>query len=175
MRKFLPLLILVTTLTANDDCHAIFDARKNEILFEIDRLDRKKAELKALEDATTSVMQNKDRELEKKSKEIENMLKKIDEEKEAIKALVAKNEQILKEIEQKKDEKVVELYTNMKPSAAGEIMNAMDPYLASQILNQLDPETASKIIARVEPANAANITSILQKGPPFTKDNNASK
>lgn len=169
------LIFIAIKLLANDDCHAIFDARKSEILFEIDRLDRKKAELKALEEATTSVMQDKDRALEQKSQDINSTLQKVLEEKEAIKALVAKNEQILKEINESKDSKVVDLYTNMKPSSAGEIMNAMDPYLACQILNQLEADTAAKIISRIEPATAAKITAILQKGPPFVADSNATK
>lgn len=166
------LLLITANLFAKDDCHAIFDARKNEILFELDRLDRAKAELKALEEATSSVMNAKDESLTKKEGEAKAILQKAEDEKKSIEALIKKNEAILKEITERKDERVVELYSNMKPSAAGEIMNAMDPYLACKILNQLEAQTAANIIARIEPATAAKITAILQKGPPFEPDSN---
>lgn len=166
----MPLLLL-----ASDDCHTIFEARKSEILFEIDRLDRKKLELKALEDATASIMRDKDRDLERKQKDLNTTYQEVLKERQKIEALVAKNEKILKEIAQTKDSKVVDLYTNMKPSAAGEIMNNMDPYLACTILNQLESDVAAKIISRIEPQNAAKITSILQKGPPFIEEGNTTK
>lgn len=172
MRFFLPLVFFLPLL-AQTDCNQVFETRKNEIVFELDRIDRAKAELNALQEANARVIGEKEASLGAKEKAIESRLATIEAERAKIEQLVKKNQEILSRIAEVKDGKLTELYTNMKASAAGEIINNMDPYLASEILSRLESKIAADIIARVEPGNAAKITTILHKGPPFTPEANA--
>ncbi|MGE4296090.1 MAG: MotE family protein [Campylobacterales bacterium] len=173
MKPIFLVLAASIALWAQTDCNRIFEERKQEIVFELDRLDRSKAELKALQEAYSRVLGEKEGSLASKEAEIDRKLAAIEAERATIERLTKRNEEILKQIAEAKDGKVIDLYTNMKASAAGEVMNNMDPYLAATILSQLPPKTAADIIARVEPGNAANITTILQKGPPYSREANA--
>lgn len=157
------------------DCNAIFDSRKGEISFEIDRLDRSKSELDALREATLRVLSEKENAVKNKENSIDEKLKAIEAERAKIEAMLNANKEVLNQLKEQKDGKLTQLYSGMKASNAGEIMNALDPYLAAVILSQLDSKTAASIIARIEPAQAAVITAILHKGPPYEADANATK
>ncbi|MDR2152861.1 MAG: PDP protein [Helicobacteraceae bacterium] len=158
-----------------DDCNAIFEARKNEILFEVDRLDRSKGELEALGEATKRILTEKDNVLKAREEKIADDLKAIEEERAKIEAALKAQEELLARFNETKDGKLTDLYGGMKASNAGEIMNALDPYLAADILSRLESKTAAAVLARIEPSNAAVITGILHKGPPFTREQNATK
>jgi flagellar motility protein MotE (MotC chaperone) len=160
---------------AQSDCNAIFDARKNEIVYEVDRLDKAKYELQALREATERVLSEKDNALKARERTIDDKLHAIEAERAKIEETLKANEKVLAQINELKDGKLTDLYANMKASNAGEIMNSLDPYLAATILSQLDSKTAAGIIARIEPANAASITSILHNGPPYSRDKNETK
>lgn len=167
MRILFGVVLLVAIAFGQSDCNQIFELRKMEIVQEIDRLERQKAELADLKRATTRVLQGKEAQLADQQAQIAAQLEQIEAERAQIEALTRRNQQILDEIGQVKDDKLVELYTNMRPSSAGEVMNAMDPYLAARILNSLSPKIAADIVARMDPPNAARLTVILQRGPPF--------
>lgn len=170
MRLFL-FVLAALPLFAQTDCNRIFEERKQEIVFDLDRIDRAKAELQALQEAHARVLGEKEGTLAAREREIGNKLAAIEAERANIEKLLKKNEEVLRQITEVKEGKVVELYTNMKASAAGEVVNNMDPNLAAHILSQLPAKVAADIIARVEPGNAARITTILQKGPPFLNEN----
>ncbi|MDR2904836.1 MAG: hypothetical protein LBU73_02665 [Helicobacteraceae bacterium] len=162
--------IAANVFAASDaECHAIFDARKAEILFEVDRLDRAKSELDALQEATAHVIVEKDETLKKREAAAEAKLKEAEKEREKAAEILRQNERVLAQISELKGGKLTTLYTGMKAGNAGEIMNALDPYLAAEILSQLEPKIAAQVLSRVDPATAANITAILHKGPPYVK------
>ncbi|MDR2639730.1 MAG: PDP protein [Helicobacteraceae bacterium] len=172
MRAVLALAVFAAALSA-EDCNAIFESRKNEILFEVDRLDRSKDELNALGEATKRVLTEKEEAIKTREEKIAADLKAIEEERAKIEAALKAQRELLAQISEIKDGKVTDLYSGMKASNAGEIMNALDPYLAADILSRLESKIAAAVLARIEPANAAVITGILHKGPPFIKDQNA--
>ncbi|MDR0665540.1 MAG: PDP protein [Helicobacteraceae bacterium] len=175
MKTAFVLTAFVLTLAAADDCNAIFDGRKNEILFEIDRLDRSKSELDALGEATKRILTEKENAIKAREEKIAADLNAIEEERAKIEAALKTQEELLARFNEAKEGKLTDLYGGMKASNAGEIMNALDPYLAADILSRLDSKTAAAVLARIEPANAAAITGILHKGPPFIKEQNATK
>ncbi|MDR1452326.1 MAG: PDP protein [Helicobacteraceae bacterium] len=175
MRAALLLVCLAAGAIADEsDCNAIFEARKNEILFEVDRLDRSKNELDALGEATKRVLAEKEDLVKAREEKIAADLKAIEEERAKIESAIKTQESLLSRIGEMKDGKVTDLYSGMKASNAGEIMNALDPYLAADILSRLDSKIAAAVLSRIEPMNAAAITAILHEGPPFTKDKNVS-
>ncbi|GHV07759.1 hypothetical protein AGMMS50229_15090 [Campylobacterota bacterium] len=167
---------LATLLMAqSSDCNAIFETRKNEIIYEIDKLDKAKYELGSLKDATARILGEKENALKTREQSIADQLKAIEEERAKIEATKQANEKVLAQIKELKGGKLTNLYTGMKAGNAGEIMNSLDPYLAAEILSQLESKVAAGIIARIEPANAATITGILFNGPPYVKDQNRSE
>ncbi|MDR2034986.1 MAG: PDP protein [Helicobacteraceae bacterium] len=168
-------LVTLSVMSAADDCNAIFEARKNEILFEVDRLDKSKSELEALGEATERILSKKEEALKQREAKIAADLKAIEEEGAKIEAALKAQQELLAQINDIKESKLKSLYTGMKASNAGEIMNALDPYLAADILSRLDPKTAAAVLARIEPAAAAVITGILHKGAPYVRDQNATK
>jgi flagellar motility protein MotE (MotC chaperone) len=172
MRAALALALFGAALIAEDNCHAIFEERKNEILFEVDRLDRSKGELDALGEATKRVLDEKESAIKAREEKIAADLKALEEERAKIEEGLKAQRELLTRLSEIKDGKVTDLYSGMKASNAGEIMNALDPYLAADILSRLDSKIAAAVLARIEPANAAVITGILHKGAPFTKDQN---
>ncbi|MDR1912232.1 MAG: PDP protein [Helicobacteraceae bacterium] len=173
--KRLLFLVTLSAMSSADDCNAIFEARKNEILFEVDRLDKSKSELEALGEATERILSQKEEALKQREAKIVADLKAIEEERAKIEAALKAQQELLAQINDIKGSKLKSLYTDMKASNAGEIMSALDPYLASDILSRLDPKTAAAVLARIEPAAAAVITGILHKGAPYVRDQNATK
>jgi flagellar motility protein MotE (MotC chaperone) len=167
------LFAIFARVLSAEDCNAIFEARKSEILFEIDRLDKSKGELNALGDATAKVLGAKENALKVREEKIAADLKALEEQAAKIEATLKANEAVLSQLSEVKEGKLTSQYTGMKASYAGEIMNALDPYLAAEILSRLDSKAAAGVLARIEPANAATITGILHKGAPFVRDQNA--
>ncbi len=149
------------------DCNVIFEQRKAEILREIEKIDEQQQSLQALQQATQSVLDQKDADL-KKREAILNEEKKAIEQKEAdIQALLKKNEKILKEIKEATQSKLGETYAGMKDSKSSAILENLPEIEAARILFSLDTKVVSKILAKMNPQKAASLTQIIQKGPPF--------
>jgi len=103
--------------------------------------------------------------LEKLEKQLEERITRLEEEKAALEALMAKRE----EIRNLAKKELVEIYAGMPPEAAAAQMEKLDIRLASSVLRQLKPRQASAILSEVEPQLAAQmmrvIASAAQPGP----------
>lgn len=161
-------------------CNAIFDARKGELKEQIRQLDEKTQSIQALENATQNLLDKREAKLKERENALSIKLKEI-EDKEAkeevqnkqrqdqIKALIAKNEDILKQIDDAKNNKLAQTYAKMKDSKAAPIIENLPQDEAASILFALSAQDMGKILSKMNPKKAAELTEILKKGPPFEK------
>uniref|UniRef100_UPI001F29F368 MotE family protein n=1 Tax=Helicobacter salomonis TaxID=56878 RepID=UPI001F29F368 len=159
-------------------CNAIFESRKAEIDRQLQALQERALTLQTLQNQTQSLLDQRsakvverEKALGIKLKEFEDKeanLKKTQEENEKkLKALIAKNEELLKEIKVASQSKLASTYAKMKDSKAAPILQDLSPAQAAQILSTLEAKDMGKILAKMDPAKAATLTEMLQKGPPF--------
>lgn len=169
--KLAYVLALVCVANALDsvDCNEIFNKRKLELSAQISAIDEAKRDLE-------QIRAQNERDIAAKRKDLEMALAQIKKQKDELEALRAqitkekkKNEEILAAIENKKSNKVVDLYAKMKPAPAASVLENMKAQEAAFILYALEPKTTAAILAKMQPANAAKITEILKKGPPFSE------
>lgn len=161
-------------------CNAIFDARKGELKEQIRQLDEKTQSIQALENAAQNLLDKREAKLKERENALSIKLKEI-EDKEAkeeaqnkqrqdsIKALIAKNENILKQIDDAKNNKLAQTYAKMKDSKAAPIIENLPQDEAASILFALSAQDMGKILSKMNPKKAAELTEILKKGPPFEK------
>lgn len=176
MKRFLLFVILLAgSLQAKDlvDCNAVFEQRKGEILRELDRLDEEQQAFTLYKDAQLALIQKKERKLSQKLSEVNATLQKVTRTKQEIVALYEKNKKLLDEIKKAKDDKITASYLKMKDSKAAAILDAMPRPKAAHILFNLTPKKIAKVMAKMDPNIASEVTTLLQKGPPF--DTNATK
>ncbi|PAF53060.1 hypothetical protein BKH42_07955 [Helicobacter sp. 13S00482-2] len=159
-------------------CNAIFDARKGELSEKIRQLDEKTQSIQALQNATQNLLDQREAKIKEREKALSLKLKEIEdkevklkvtsEEKEStIKALIAKNEDILKQIDGAKNNKLAQTYAKMKDSKAAPIIENLPDDEAASILFALSAQDMGKILSKMNPKKAAHLTEILKKGPPF--------
>ena len=67
-------------------------------------------------------------------------------------------------------DKVNESYSKMKDGAAAEVLSKMPRSNAATILYALDAKKISTIMAKMDPKVASEVTTLLQKGPPFADE-----
>lgn len=161
-------------------CNAIFDARKGELKEQIRELDEKTQSLQALQNATQNLLDKREAKLKERENALSIKLKEI-EDKEAkeeaqnkqrqddIKALIAKNEDILKQIDDAKNNKLAQTYAKMRDSKAAPIIENLPQDEAASILFALSAQDMGKILSKMDPKKAAELTEVLKKGPPFEK------
>lgn len=152
------------------DCNVIFEQRKSEILRGIEQIDEQQQALQALQSATQAMLDQKEAALKKREGEVNATLALIEEKEQRIKRILKRNEELLKEIKVAKDDKIAETYAKMKDSKAAPIIENLPDSEAATILFSLESKDMGKILSKMTPARAAELTSILQKGPPFNKD-----
>ncbi|PAF49265.1 hypothetical protein BKH41_03225 [Helicobacter sp. 12S02232-10] len=163
------------------NCNAVFESRKNEIKEQLRELDEKNQAMEALKNATQNIFNQRETKLKErenalslKLKEIEDKeakLKAMNDENEAkIKNLIKKNEEVLKEIDQAKNNKLAQTYAKMKDSKAAPIIENLPDMEAAAILFSLSAQDMGKILAKMNPKKAAELTEILKKGPPFKEE-----
>ncbi|WP_104682346.1 MotE family protein [Helicobacter felis] len=159
-------------------CSAIFESRKAEIDQQLQMLQQRALTLQTLQTETQHLLDQRsakvverEKALSAKLKEIENkeaQLKTTQEENEKkLKKLIAKNEELLKEIKEGSQSKLSSTYAKMKDSKAAPILQDLPPSQAAQILSTLEAKDMGKILAKMDPQKAAMLTEMLQKGPPF--------
>jgi len=172
--RLLLLPLLVISFSGADDrsyeCNRIFEARKDELIIELNRIDEKQQALEVMQAATQKVLDKREIHLDKREAKINEKLAKIKALKEEIEAKLQEDKQILESIEKRKTIKVIELYAKMKAGAAAAAIEAMNVDHGAMILYQLAPKQASKIIAKMAPEKAASMTERIMKGPPFKLD-----
>jgi len=105
MKNFLAFLILfVTFLQAENlvDCNQVFEARKDEILRELDKLDEKQEEFEAYKEAKLNLIKEKEKKLQEREEEVKKALKKAEDYKKEV--------LILKEMYNKKEDDINKMY-----------------------------------------------------------------
>lgn len=161
-------------------CNAIFDARKGELKEQIRQLDEKTQSIQALENATQNLLDKREAKLKERENALSIKLKEIEDKQakeeaqnkqrqDQIKALIAKNEDILKQIDDAKNNKLAQTYAKMKDSKAAPIIENLPQDEAASILFALSAQDMGKILSKMDPKKAADLTEILKKGPPFEK------
>ncbi|OPA76030.1 MotE family protein [Campylobacter pinnipediorum] len=149
------------------DCNQIFEARKGEILKELDRIDEQRQALEAFRASVKSLYDENLANLNKKESDINATLKIVENKKKEIDALIEKNNKILEELKNMTTDKVSASYAKMKDQAAADILSDMSVAQAASIMYALEPKKISAIMAKMQPNVASNITIMLTKGPPF--------
>lgn len=161
-------------------CNAIFDARKGELKEQIRQLDEKTQSIQALENATQNLLDKREAKLKERENALSIKLKEIEDKQakeeaqnkqrqDEIKALIAKNQDILKRIDGAKNNKLAQTYAKMKDSKAAPIIENLPQDEAASILFALSAQDMGKILSKMNPKKAAELTEILKKGPPFEK------
>lgn len=179
MRKILALIILNLQIFGADipvDCVSVFEARKSELIKEIDKIDEARQALEAFRASSNALFEERNLKLAKKEADINATLAQIENEKKEIENLVKKNEEILSQVKSMTMDKVSEAYGKMKDQSAADVLSAMDRASAATIMYALAPKKISTIMSKMQPNIASEITLLLQKGPPFqTAENNATQ
>lgn len=173
MKKILILAVLFLRAFCADapvDCVAVFEARKDELRLEVDKLDEARQSMEAFRASTNSLYEERNAKLIAKEADINATLAKVQKEKRSIEELVKKNDEILAQLKAMTMDKVGETYGKMKDQAAADVLSAMSRIDAASIMYALSPKKISAVMAKMEPAVASEITLLLKKGPPFTPD-----
>jgi len=104
MKYFLLFAIFYTSLFAIQtsdklfECTEIFKERKSELLVELERIDEQKQALSTLQIATEELLKQKEIQLNIKEEKVEKSLVEVAQKEENIKKLLAKNEEVLKQL-----------------------------------------------------------------------------
>jgi len=145
------------------DCTEIFKERKSELLVELERIDEQKQALSALKVATEDLLKKKKVSLEQKEEVVDEKLIKITQKERSIKAMLAKNEEILKNISDIKMSKIAQTFAKMKAGSAANILSDMDLKEAASILQSLKPKTVGQILTKMDAKKASKLTLLLSK------------
>ncbi|ASM39389.1 MotE family protein [Campylobacter sp. RM12327] len=172
MKNIIILLILIfLNLQAQNsnsiDCTTLFEARKSELIKELEKIDEAKQALEAYKASLNSLNEQKKSLLDKQEADINATMTKVENTKKEIQVIVQKNEEILKELKNMTTDKVSEAYSKMKDQAAADVLTQMGAIKAATIMYALPPKKISTVMAKMDPKIASEITLILQKGPPF--------
>ena len=149
------------------DCTQIFEARKDEILKEIERLDEQRQALESFRASTNAAYEQGLDKLAKKEADVNATMRQTEAKRQEIADLLAQNEKILKELKTMTTDKVSASYAKMKDQAAADVLSAMSRAQAAAILYALEPKKISAVMAKMQPKIASEITTMLTKGPPF--------
>lgn len=174
MTHFILLVFVIVNLYSADskliDCDKVFEARKDEMLRELERIEHRQEEFEALQEATNSFMNQKKKKILANMNELNATLQKVENTKKDVLDLYEKNKKLLEDINNIKDNKISETYLKMKDKKAAAILDKMPKVEAANILFHLTAKKISKIMARMDPVIASSVTLILKKGPPFDKN-----
>ncbi|WP_104749792.1 MotE family protein [Helicobacter cynogastricus] len=159
-------------------CNAIFESRKAEIDQQLQMLQQRALTLQTLQNETQHLLDQRSAKVNEREKALSAKLKELEgkeaqlkttqeENEKKLKNLIAKNEELLKEIKEASQSKLSSTYAKMKDSKAAPILQDLPPSQAAQILSTLEAKDMGKILAKMDPQKAAMLTEMLQKGPPF--------
>ncbi|WP_104721742.1 MotE family protein [Helicobacter mesocricetorum] len=175
MKKFIVLVFAIMSFAEDNEqqivnCNIIFEQRKAEILKEIEKIDEQQQALQALQSATQNVLNQREEDLKKREAGIASERKALEEKEALIARMIKKNEELLKQVRAETESKVNETYAGMKDSKSAAILENLPEKEAATILFGLDTKTMSKILAKMNPQKAATLTQLIQKGPPFSEE-----
>ena len=167
MKIFLFLIVLYSSIFALEtsdrlfECTEIFKARKSELLIELERIDEQKQALEALKSATEELLKQKEAKVTYEAEVIEVKRKEVMQREVKIKAMLKKNEDVLKEISNIKMDKIAQTFSKMKPGASAKILSDMDKNEAAKILQSLKPKIVGKILTKMNSKDSSDITRLL--------------
>ena len=155
MKKILLIVLIYSSLFSLQtseklfECTEIFKERKSELLVELERIDEQKQALSALQAATEELLKKKETKLSQQEEIVDKKLSDITQKETSIKNMLAKNEEILKEIKDLKMSKIAQTFAKMKPASSANILSDMDAVEAVSILQSLKPKTVGKILTKM--------------------------
>ena len=106
------------------DCTQIFEARKDEILKEIERLDEQRQALESFRASTNAAYEQGLDKLAKKEADVNATMRQIEAKRQEVAELLAQNEKILKELKTMTTDKVSASYAKMKDQAAADVLSS---------------------------------------------------
>ncbi|MFC2491913.1 MAG: MotE family protein [Campylobacter curvus] len=177
MRRVLAFLLVLNFAFAYDvpvDCTQIFEARKDEILKELEVIDEQRQALEAFRASAQAAYEEGLKKLAQKEADINATMKTLEQKRKEIDDQVAKNDKILTQLRTMTTDKVNESYSKMKDQAAADVLSQMSRAQAASIMYALEPKKISTVMAKMDPKTASEITTLLTKGPPFNDDNESS-
>ncbi|BCX80102.1 MotE family protein [Campylobacter sp. 19-13652] len=149
------------------DCTQIFEARKSELVKELEKIDEQRQVLEAYRAQVQSAYDKSLADLNSKKAEIEATQKRVEAQKAEIAAIKEQNEKILADLKSMTSDKVAASYAKMKDQAAADVLSAMSGAAAASILYALEPKKIAAVMAKMSPDKASTLTKMLQDGPPF--------
>jgi flagellar motility protein MotE (MotC chaperone) len=162
------ILILINfSFGASVDCTQVFEQRKSELIKEIDNIDEARQSFEALKAATNSLFDKQKTKMQSDLKSLKDKEDELNKKQKHIEELIAKNQKLIDAIKGLKNDKITETYTKMKDSAAAAVFENLSTDEASAILFTLPAKKISKVMAKMDPVKASKITVRLRKGPPF--------
>jgi flagellar motility protein MotE (MotC chaperone) len=170
-KKIVFSILAVTALYAEKsnvyNCNKIFEARKEELILELDKIDEQQQQLEALQAATQSMLDRKEQAIKKKEKILEEQMKKAQDKISELNKKLKKIEETENALNKKISDRLITSYTKMNTKKAAPILDAMQLVDATEILFKLPPKVTGKILEKIPADKAAQITKLLKMGPPF--------
>ncbi|MDD3343362.1 MAG: MotE family protein [Sulfurospirillaceae bacterium] len=153
------------------DCTQVFEARKTELLSEVEKIDEARQSFEALQAATNALFDKQKEALKTKENAIEKTKQAIDEKEKKIASMLEENKKLLELIDSKKNGKIDDTYIKMKDASAAAILEKLPLHEAAAIIFALPAKKISQIFAKMDAQKASEITQRLRKGPPFIELN----
>lgn len=151
--------------TKSYECTKIFESRKNELLFELGRIDEERQSLDALKKATEDLLKKKESLVKGKDSKVDQKLAEIATREASVKKTLEENKKVLEEIKQLKSDKVSQTFAKMKPSASALILSQMSIQEGSAILSTLNSKVVGQILAKMDPKKGSELTTAIRKIP----------
>lgn len=145
------------------ECTKIFEARKEELLVELERIDEQRQSLESLKIATDELLKKKAVKIEKREAAVEQKLAEIKSREENTKKMLEENREVLESIKNQKMDKISEVYAKMKAASAAAVLSDMNVEEAGAILNKLKPKTVGKIFSKMDAKRASELSSYISK------------
>jgi len=166
-------ILLIGTLLCADtiDCTQVFEARKGELLHEVEKIDESRQSFEALQAATNALFEKQKNALKEKESALAKTKAEIDAKEKQISVMLEENKKLLEQVEAKKNDKVDETYVKMKDAAAAAIVEKLPVHEGAAMLFGLPPKKVSQIMGKMNPQIASEIMQQLKKGPPFVENN----
>lgn len=149
---------------------AVFADKKSEILAEYEKLNTIRQELEAYRAATLAILQARSESLTAREIDVNKTLDEISRKERNIEVLLAKNEELLKELKDTMQGKILEVYAKMKDGAASAIITELPRLEAARILYHLAPKKIATILTKTDPKISAELTEIMGKNELFDQN-----
>ena len=145
------------------ECTKIFEARKEELLVELERIDEQRQSLESLKIATDELLNKKAKNLDERESKVEAKLAEIKQREDVTKSMLEENKKVLENIKKQKMDKISQVYAKMKAASAASVLSNMSVEEAGTILNKLKPKTVGKIFSKMDAKKASTLSTYIIK------------